>query len=228
MDDYPLLSAYLRPHPALDRRTHRRSDFWRGSLGKLHLWRGFDFAGREPAPPPRIYLLDRQGGQWRAQLDIRSRQQRVVDNLYADLSVQNLLRPRGVFSRRHQQHHPRPSVRPERHKHDPDPRHARGGRSVLSAQFPSASTHSQDAQNSRPDDSSGPTAVFAVFVRNYQPTTSRSPRKSWTASGSAIGKTAGSHAVSPVSVVEIQEVHKRHPRSALVWVGGVRHHMSRS
>jgi hypothetical protein len=36
----------------------------------------------------------------------------------------------------------------------------------------SASTHSQDARNGRPDDSCGCIAVFAVFVRNYQPTIS--------------------------------------------------------
>jgi hypothetical protein len=41
-------------------------------------------------------------------------------------------------------------------------------------------------------------AVFAVLPTNYQRSTSRSPRKSWAAEGSAMGKTARLPAVLPL------------------------------
>src|SRR5690348_4593482 len=126
MDDYPLFSAHLRAHRALYRRTHLGFDFWWGDLGKLQLWREYSAVGCELTASLRIHRLDRQRCQWRTQFAVRPRQQSVVDNLYADLPVQDLLRPCGDFPRRDQQHDTRARVRPERYKHDADPRHARG------------------------------------------------------------------------------------------------------
>ena len=130
VDDYPLLPIYSCPNCTFYRRTERGIDLWRRDIGQLQLWRRFTAIGRELAASLRIPRLDRQRRQWRAQFAVRPRQQSVVDNLYADLSVQDLLRPCGDFPRRNQQHDTRARVRPERHKHDADPRHARGGRLV--------------------------------------------------------------------------------------------------
>ena len=106
MDDYPLLSAYLRPHPALDRRC---------SLQRRHLagrsWRTTTLA-TIPLPgvslPLRFEYIATTGNaaNGRPQSAVRPRQQGVVDNLYTDLSVQDLLCSGGDFSRRNQQHHP--------------------------------------------------------------------------------------------------------------------------
>src|SRR5712691_7711150 len=57
-----------------------------------------------------------------------------------------------------------------------------------------------------------PLAVFAVFAANYQPSTSRSRRKSWAADGLANARTAAASAVlslfSAVLVGKIQEPQK--------------------
>src|ERR1700737_593535 len=135
MDDYPLLSAYLRPHPALDPPTDRGIDGWRRDIGKLQLWGLYAAVGCELTGSLRVHRHDGQGGQWRAQSVVRPRQQCVVDNLYTHLSIQDLLRPCGDFPRRNHQHDTRTRVRPEWHKQDTDPRLARGGHLVLRVPF---------------------------------------------------------------------------------------------
>ena len=76
--------------------------------------------GCQPAGAIRVYRLDRQRRRRRAQSAVWSWQQRVVDNLYADLSVQDFLCSCGDFPRRDQQHDPWAGVRPQRHQHDAD------------------------------------------------------------------------------------------------------------